>query len=190
MHQHREIDEQQNSGYFHVASELPLEGGEMFIPNPTVYEINSWVWLSELSKKAGRRVDLGSVPAAEWDALAALGFDAVWLMGVWERSPAGIAIANQNPGLLEDFRQALHDFRLEDNVGSPYCVRRYEVDPHLGGDKGLSHARKELANRGLRLILDFVPNHVAPDHPWLLEHTEYFVHGTAEETPDPASCIN
>jgi hypothetical protein len=55
-----------------------------------------WVWLSELSKKAGKQVDLGSVPAADWDAIAAIGFDAVWLMGVWERSPAGIAIANQN----------------------------------------------------------------------------------------------
>ena len=50
------------------------------------------------------------MPAAEWDAIAALGFDAVWLMGVWERSPAGIAIANKNPGLLEDFRRVLPTF--------------------------------------------------------------------------------
>ena len=64
-------------------------------------------------------------PAAEWDAIAAFGFDAVWFMGVWERSPAGIAIANKNPGLLADFQRALPDFRPEDNVGSPYCVRRY-----------------------------------------------------------------
>jgi hypothetical protein len=160
-------------------------------PNPTVYEINTLVWLSELSRKAGKPFDLGSVPAAEWDAIAAFGFDAVWLMGVWERSPAGIDIANKNPGLLEDFKRTLKDFRPEDNVGSPYCVRRYEVDPHLGGDKGLAHARKQLANRGLRLILDFVPNHVAPDHPWLVEHPEYFVQGTAEEASnDPASYIH
>src|SRR5271166_1685426 len=126
---------------------------------PTLYEINTWVWLSELSQKTGKPVDLGSVPSAEWDAISAHGFDAVWLMGVWERSPAGIAIANKNPGLLEDFRRALPEFRLEDNIGSPYCVRGYEVDEHLGGPEGLSHARKELANRGMRLILDFVPNH-------------------------------
>jgi hypothetical protein len=97
---------------------------------PPIYEINTWVWLSELSKKAGKQVDLGSVPAVDWDAIAAIGFDAVWLMGVWERSPAGIAIANQNTGLLEDFRRALPDFRADDNVGSPYRVRRYEVDAH------------------------------------------------------------
>jgi len=158
---------------------------------PTIYEINTWVWLSELSKNAGKPVDLGSVPAAEWNAIAALGFNAVWLMGVWERSPAGIEIANQNPGLLDDFRRALPDFRPEDNVGSPYCVRRYEVDEHLGGSTGLSQARKELANRGLRLILDFVPNHVAPDHLWVSEHPEYFVHGSAEDAANqPASYIN
>ena len=54
---------------------------------PNIYEINTWIWLSELSRKHGARVDLSSVPAAEWDAIARYGFDAVWLMGVWERSP-------------------------------------------------------------------------------------------------------
>ncbi len=158
---------------------------------PTLYEINTWVWLSELSKKTGKSVDLASVPSAEWDAISALGFDAVWLMGVWERSPAGIAIANKNPGLLQDFQRALPDFRLEDNVGSPYCVRGYEVDKHLGGPKGLSLARKELANRGLRLILDFVPNHVAPDHSWVAEHPERFIQGNADDAANnPASFIN
>ena len=80
-------------------------------------------------------IDLASVPSCEWDAIAAYGFNAVWLMGVWERSPAGIAIANRNPGLLADFRRALPDFRPEDNVGSAYSIRRYVVDQHLGGPK-------------------------------------------------------
>ena len=75
---------------------------------------------------------LECVPSQEWDAIAEFAFDAVWLMGVWERSPAGIAIANRNAGLLEDFRRALPDFQLPDNVGSPYCVRRYEVDAATG----------------------------------------------------------
>lgn len=157
---------------------------------PTVYEINTWVWLAELTQKTGKPVDLSSVPADEWDAIAALGFDAVWFMGVWERSPAGIAIANRNPGLLADFQRALSDFRPEDNVGSPYCIRRYAVDPHLGGPVGLTKARKQLANRGLRLLVDFVPNHVAPDHPWVSEHPEYFIQGTVYDVRnDPASFI-
>ena len=158
---------------------------------PTLYEINTWVWLSELSLKSGISVDLGSVPPAEWDAIAKFGFDAVWFMGVWERSPAGIAIANKNKNLLDDFCRALPDFKPEDNVGSPYCVRRYVVDEHLGGPKGLALARRELAKRGMKLLLDFVPNHVAPDHQWVTEHPEYFIHGTIEDAAnDPASFID
>jgi Alpha amylase, catalytic domain len=155
---------------------------------PTLYEINTWVWLAELSQKFGKHVDLGSTPSAEWDAIAKFGFDGVWLMGVWERSPAGIAIANRNDNLLNDFRRALHDFKPEDNVGSPYCIRRYVVDQHLGGPEGLATARRELAKRGMNLLLDFVPNHVAPDHPWVVEHPEYFIRGNADDARnDPAS---
>jgi len=157
---------------------------------PTIYEMNTWVWLSELSEKYGTSVDLSSVPSADWDVIAAYGFDAVWLMGVWERSPAGIAIANRNENLLNDFRRALPDFRPQDNVGSPYCVRRYVVDNHLGGPDGLAVARKELAKRGMKLLLDFVPNHVAPDHPWVTEHPEYFIRGNTMDAKDaPASYV-
>jgi len=157
---------------------------------PSVYEINTWVWLSELSHKYGKPINLSSVPSAEWDAIAAMGFNSVWLMGVWERSPAGIAIANRNKNLLDDFRGALPDFRPEDNIGSPYCVRRYVVDEHLGGKQGLASARHELFNRGLKLILDFVPNHVAPDHPWVQEHPDYFVSGSMQDFKnDPSSYL-
>ncbi len=157
---------------------------------PVIYEISTWAWLDDLSRTSGTVVDLGTVPPGEWDAIAARGFDAVWFMGVWERSPAGISISMENPGLLEDFRRALPDFSPEDNVGSPYCVRRYVVDPHLGGPQGLARARAELAARGLNVVLDFVPNHVAPDHPWATEHPEYFVQGTADDVRnDPASFV-
>jgi hypothetical protein len=156
--------------------------------HPLIYEINTWVWLNELGRKHGRPVTLATTPAAEWDELSALGADAVWLMGVWERSPAGIEIANRNAGLIESFRHALPDFRPEDNVGSPYCVRRYAVDKRLGGREGLAAARKELARRGMGLLLDFVPNHVAPDHPWVADHPEYLVQGSADDAAnDPAS---
>jgi glycosidase len=84
----------------------------------------------------------------------------------------------------------LPDFSTEDNVGSPYCVKRYVVDPQLGGPKGLAIARRELASRGLRLVLDFVPNHVAPDHSWVSEHPEYFITGTDEDLKsNPASYL-
>ncbi len=158
--------------------------------HPVIYEINTWVWLRELGRKYQRPVTLATVPAEEWDQIASLGFDAVWFMGIWERSPAGIEIALRNKGLLEDFRRALPDFSAEDNVGSPYCVRRYVVDELLGGPAGLAAARKMLSDRGIRLILDFVPNHVAPDHPWASTHPEYFIQGDDEDLrKDPASFV-
>jgi hypothetical protein len=158
--------------------------------HPVIYEINTWVWLGELSRKYRKSMDLATVPEQEWDAIAAHGFDAVWFMGVWDRSPAGIKISMRNKGLLEDFRRALPDFSAEDNVGSPYCVRRYVVDDRLGGPKGLAAARSMLRKRGLRLILDFVPNHVAPDHPWVNEHPEYFVQGSSDDARnDPSSFV-
>jgi hypothetical protein len=111
-------------------------------------------------------------------------------MGVWERSLAGIRMALANEGLMADFRRALPDLEPADIVGSPYCVRRYVVDSHVGGPEGLATARGMLRERGLRLILDFVPNHVAPDHPWVLEHPGYFIRGIGDDLKtDPASFL-
>ncbi len=157
---------------------------------PSIYEISTWAWLTDLTRKYEKHIGLSNIPSQEWDAIAAYGFDAVWLMGVWERSPAGIEIANRNPGLLEDFQRALPDFLPEDNIGSPYCIRGYTVDPHLGGPEGLAVVRRALAKRGMRLILDWVPNHVAPDHPWVANHPDYFIRGTTDDArKDPSSFL-
>jgi len=167
-----------------------LQGVSIWPQYSSIYEINTRVWLSELGQKYGKDLDLSCVPSAEWDAIAAFGFDGVWFMGVWERSPAGIAIANRNKNLVEDFRRALPDFRPEDNVGSPYCVRRYLVDEYLGGPEGLAIARGELSKRGVNLLLDFVPNHVAPDHPWVTQHPEYFIRVSVDDMrSEPTSCM-
>ena len=108
------------------------------VPHPFIYEINTWVWLRELG------VGLADVPVEEWDAIAGHEFDAVWLMGVWERSPAGVEIALQNDGLVQSFQRALPDLTRADVVGSPYCIRDYKVAAELGGDEGLAAAREAL----------------------------------------------
>ncbi|MCU7730442.1 alpha-amylase family glycosyl hydrolase [Actinoplanes sp. KI2] len=155
---------------------------------PVVYEIDTWPWLEGVSRRLGHRVTLADVPAEVWDETLPPGVDAVWLMGVWERSPAGLVVARANEDLQRSFHQALPDLKPADLVGSPYCVRRYRVDAHLGGPGGLATARAELARRGLRLVLDYVPNHVAPDHPAVVEAPDWFVHGDeADEQKEPAA---
>jgi hypothetical protein len=58
-------------------------------PHPFIYEINTWVWLDELGRRLGTEVGLGRLPEEESDAIAALGFDAVWLMAVWSEARPG-----------------------------------------------------------------------------------------------------
>ena len=158
--------------------------------HPFILEIDTWPWPRRSAREEARPVNLGNVSDRVWDEVAASHFDAVWLMGVWERSPAGIAIALANPSNLATFAAALPDFTTADVVGSPYCIRDYTVDEHLGGTAGLATARAVLARRGVGLVLDFVPNHAAPDHPWTREHPERFVTGTAADLrDDPASFV-
>ena len=97
-------------------------------------------------------------------------------MGVWQRSPVGREIS------LETYPE----LRTEDVIGSPYCVRDYVVDERFGGPEALAHARAELARRGLKLILDYVPNHVAPDHPWVAERPG-LLHPRAGRRPSPTA---
>jgi hypothetical protein len=146
-----------------------------------VYEINTAVWLERLGRPRGRPLTLDEVPGSEWDALAKLPVDAVWLMGVWQRSPEGLRIALRDPNLDAGNRAALPDLRAEDVIGSPYCVRDYVADERFGETAALAAARAELAARGLALILDYVPNHVAPDHPWARERPDCLVRGTEDD---------
>jgi hypothetical protein len=148
-----------------------------FRDHPLVFEINTWAWLSDLSREAGHTVTLGNVPQAELERLAGYGFDALWLMGVWQRSPASRRIAREHGGLQAEYRRTLADYAPEDVVGSPYAIYRYRVDPALGGDEQLAALRGRMRELGLGLILDFVPNHVAIDHAWVAEHPERLVQG-------------
>ena len=139
-----------------------------------VFECNTWVWLTRLSRQQSRNVTLGDIDDAEWDRLASLGMDAIWLMGVWQRSPAARAEALL-PEHHESYDQALPGWTPDDVSGSPYAVYRYTVDDRFGGREGLAIARRALADRGIKLFLDFVPNHVAPDHPLLEKYPALFL---------------
>jgi glycosidase len=145
---------------------------------PLLYQINTRVWLTELSRKLGRVATLDDVPDAELDRLAEQGFDWIWFLSVWQTGPAAQAISRANPEWLREFEQTLPDLKDEDIAGSGFAIQNYTVHHSLGGDAALARLRNRMQNRGLKLLLDFVPNHMAPDHPWIDEHPDYFVHGS------------
>lgn len=144
---------------------------------PALYEINTRVWLGELGRKLGRPATLEDVPDPALDRIRELGFDWVWLLGVWQLGPAGRHVSQTQPDWRRGYEQALSDFSDADVSGSPFAVQAYTVDRLLGGPAALDRLRERLAERELALMLDFVPNHTALDHAWVKEHPEYYIQG-------------
>lgn len=152
--------------------------------HPHLYEINTWPWLAELSRRYGRRVTLGTVPGEVWDAVRAHGMDLVYLMGIWARSAVGRRIARSDPGAWAAYDAATSAWHIRDVVGSAFCISGYEPDPALGSFDELDRARADLHRRGMRLIVDFIPNHFGFDHPWTTAHPERFVCGSEQDFKD------
>ncbi|MGH9404431.1 MAG: alpha-amylase family glycosyl hydrolase [Terriglobia bacterium] len=145
--------------------------------HPHLYEIPAWSWLEELGARERKNINLGSVPESEWDRLKSLGFDFVWLMGVWKRSPIGRRLMRTDPAQFLDYDAALPGWTLDDVVGSPYSVEDYAPDPRMGTWADLDAVRDRLHARGMKLILDFVTNHTGLDHPWIAAQPQYYIQG-------------
>ncbi|HTO91381.1 MAG TPA: alpha-amylase family glycosyl hydrolase [Candidatus Sulfotelmatobacter sp.] len=145
---------------------------------PSLLQINTRVWLAARSRILGRAATLDDVPDAELDSITSLGFDWVWLLSVWRTGPAGRKVAREHAGWRREFQATLPDLREDDIGGSGFAVAGYTVAEPLGGGPALARMRERLGSRGIRLMLDFVPNHTALDHPWVESHPEYYVRGS------------
>jgi len=145
---------------------------------PSLYQINTRVWLTELSRAIGRPATLDDIPDGELDRIATSGFDWVWLLSVWQTGPAGRRVSRENREWRREFEETLPDLREEDIAGSGFAIAGYSVPSEIGGEAALRRVRERLRSRGLRLMLDFVPNHTGLDHPWVEDHPEYYVSGT------------
>ncbi|MEI6712629.1 MAG: alpha-amylase family glycosyl hydrolase [Verrucomicrobiota bacterium] len=152
--------------------------------HPLLYEVNARQWLSDLSLKHGRAIDLASIPEEDLNGFKKHGFTHIWLMGVWPTGPKSREQALTHPDLLNAYHEALPGWTEDDILGSPYAVADLSVSERLGGDKALATFRKQLAKRGIKLILDFVPNHLGLDHAFVSAQPDLFV---SREHPFPHS---
>ncbi len=146
-----------------------------------LYQINTRVWLTELSEKLGRAATLDDIPESELDRLASLGFEWLWFLSVWQTGPRSRQVSRTNPEWQADFEETLTDLTEEDIQGSGFAITAYTVHENLGGDAALARLRARLHQRGLKLLLDFVPNHMGLAHPWVDSHPDYFIQGTGND---------
>jgi glycosidase len=131
--------------------------------HPSLYQINTRVWLDELGAEHGRSGTLEDVPDSALDEIVADGFDWVWLLGLWQTGEAGRQVSLHQPEWQPEYRELLPDFTPDDVCGSPFAISDYVVNRDFGGPRALDRLRKRLAERGVKLMLDFVPNHTALD---------------------------
>jgi len=157
---------------------------------PLLYQANTRAWLTQIGRRLGRPATLDDLGDDALDPIAALGFGWVWMMGVWQTGGAGRQISRTNPDWVAEYRRTLPDLAEDDIAGSCFALTGYDTHADLGGDEALQRLRERLAARGLKLMLDYVPNHVAPDHPWTLLHPEWLIAGTEEDLErDPSSWL-
>lgn len=146
-------------------------------PHATLYQINARVWLRSVRSRAGKALTLGEVPEGEIERLSAWGIDWLYLLGVWQTGELGLQIARSLANQTREYHQVLPDLKEEDICGSCFAITGYRVNRELGDESDLSRLRRRLNERGIGLLLDFIPNHTARDHPWVVQHPEYYIQG-------------
>jgi len=133
-----------------------------WMPRTVLIAKNVYVWLYQLSKKYNRSIQtLDQIPDEELDMLSRWGFTGLWLIGLWERSPASQKIK--------------HISGNPEAISSAYSIYDYVIAQELGGEESLINLRTRAAERGIRLAADMVPNHMGIYSKWTIEHPDWFI---------------
>lgn len=141
-----------------------------------IYEINTRVWVKRFAGKS-KSPKLISVPLAYWKKLKSMGVNYIWLMGIWKTCESTIGKYCFEDGLIKEYKEALSDWESQDVIGSPYAIDKYEINPKLGSRADLVKLKQRLNKIGLKLILDFVPNHFSADSSLIKSNPELFFNG-------------
>jgi hypothetical protein len=94
---------------------------------PMLCQINTRVWLTELSGALGRPATLDDIPDVELDRLKSMGFDWVWFLSVWQTGPGAQKISRSNPEWRREFQETLPDLKEDDIAGSGFAITGYTV---------------------------------------------------------------
>ncbi len=148
---------------------------------PALYQINTRVFLTGLSEKQSQKANLDDIPESFLNELQAKGFNWIYLLSVWCTGETGRYVSLHNEVWRRDYDETLPDLQDEDIGGSGFAIADYVVSSDMGGKAALQRFRSRLHERNMRLMLDFVPNHMGPDHPWVEEHPEYFITGSEND---------
>jgi glycosidase len=139
--------------------------------NPRLLEINARIWI----KRSGNDFTLASIPDDQISKWKDLGFDMIWLMGVWCNNKEVINEYCFEPELISSYNSALKDWHKDDVIGSPYSIDKYELNPLFGTKNDLISFKKRLNNAGISLILDFVCNHFSAKSSLIWTNNEIFL---------------
>jgi hypothetical protein len=142
-----------------------------------LYELNVRTWRTERSAALGRPATLDDLTDDRLDQLVEDGFTWLYLLGVWKIGPLTRAVSVQDQHLRHYLSSVLVDAADADICGSPFSPMAYEVEADFGGDDALARLRERARASGLSLMLDFVPNHLGLDHPWVKDHPDYCLLG-------------
>lgn len=156
-----------------------MNPGEHILTNSFLFEINTRVWIKRFSKTEKLTID--KVPSEYWNSLKKMGFDYIWLMGVWKTNQDAVEKYCFEEGLIKEYKEALIDFRKSDVIGSPYSIDDYDVNPELGGEESLLKLKSRLNSIGLKLILDFIPNHFSVESNLVKTNPEIFLQGNKKD---------
>ena len=142
-----------------------------WMPNTVLIAKSTYVWLDQLSKRYKRHIHrLDHIPDEELSTLASRGFNALWLIGVWERSRASQTIKRLCGNA--------------DAVASAYSLYDYTIAADLGGEEAYRNLRDRASAKGIRLASDMVPNHMGIDSSWVVNHPEWFL--SRHDSPYPS----
>ncbi|MGL4948331.1 MAG: alpha-amylase family glycosyl hydrolase, partial [Mycoplasma sp.] len=153
---------------------------------PSIYQVSLRPWIFQLSKELGTDVKtLEQIPLSKLKEIRDKGMDIFWIMGVWQVGEYGVNHDKSDPGLQESFRAVLPDYTMDDIIGSPYAITDYTCNKELcpNGDDDLVKFRQRVNGLGMKLMLDFVPNHAAFDSPWLNDNINLFIRAPRDAQP-------